>query len=263
MEHDIGEVIFEAKHVTCWDVSNPNRKRVDDISFEVRRGEIVGIAGLVGAGRTELVSAIFGAYPGRYEAEVILEGKPLNIRSPEQAIKAGLSLVPEDRKRQGIVPMLGVGDNITLATLAQYSHAGQIDRQAELQTVDAEISRLRVKTASPELAIAGLSGGNQQKAVLIKMLLPQPKVLILDEPTRGVDVGSKYDIYKLMFELAAKGVAIIMVSSEMPEVLGVSDRVLVVGEGRLQGNFPNVGLTQEKVLAAAISHAAEGPAQAA
>ena len=263
MEHDIGEVVFEARHVTCWDVANPNRKRVDDISFQVRRGEIVGIAGLVGAGRTELVSAIFGAYPGRSEAELILEGKPIKVKNPEQAIKAGLSLVPEDRKRQGIVPLLGVGDNITLATLSHYAHAGQIDRQAEMAVIDAEIKRLRVKTASPELAIQGLSGGNQQKAVLTKMLLPSPKVLILDEPTRGVDVGSKYDIYTLMFELASKGVAIIMVSSEMPEVLGVSDRVLVVGEGKLRGDFKNVGLTQEQVLAAAISHAAEGPAHAA
>lgn len=263
VEHDIGDVVFEARHVTCWDLANPNRKRVDDISFQVRRGEILGIAGLVGAGRTELVSAIFGAYPGRYEAELILEGKPIKVRTPEQAIKAGLSLVPEDRKRQGIVPLLGVGDNITLATLSHYARAGQIDRQAELQTVETEIRRLRVKTASPELPIVGLSGGNQQKAVLTKMLLPQPKLLILDEPTRGVDVGSKYDIYKLMFELAATGVAIIMVSSEMPEVLGVSDRVLVVGEGRLRGDFPSLGLTQEQVLAAAISHAAEGPAHAA
>ncbi|TCV95952.1 xylose ABC transporter ATP-binding protein [Luteibacter rhizovicinus] len=258
-EHHVGEVIFEARHVTCWDVANPNRKRVDDVSFELRRGEILGIAGLVGAGRTELVSAIFGAYPGRSTAELVLEGKPIKVTSPQQAIRAGLSLVPEDRKRQGIVPLLGVGDNITLATLQHYSHAGRIDRAAELQTVEAEIKRLRVKTASPELAIAGLSGGNQQKAVLTKMLLPNPKVLILDEPTRGVDVGSKFDIYTLMFELAAKGVSIIMVSSEMPEVLGVSDRVLVMGEGKLKGNFPNVGLTQEQVLAAAIDSAAATP----
>ncbi|UPG85189.1 xylose ABC transporter ATP-binding protein [Luteibacter aegosomatis] len=263
VEHAIGEVVFEARHVTCWDVTNPQRKRVDDISFKLHRGEILGIAGLVGAGRTELVSAIFGAYPGRYEAELYLEGKPIKVKNPEQAIKAGLSLVPEDRKRQGIVPLMGVGDNITLAVLSHYAHAGTIDRQAELQTVDAEIKRLRVKTASPELAIVGLSGGNQQKAVLTKMLLPDPKVLILDEPTRGVDVGSKYDIYTLMFELVARGVAIVMVSSEMPEVLGVSDRVLVVGEGKLRGDFKNVGLTQEQVLAAAISHAAEGPAHAA
>lgn len=252
VEHDIGEIIFEARHVTCWDVTNPNRKRVDDISFHVRRGEILGIAGLVGAGRTELVSAIFGAYPGRYSAELFMEGKPIKVHTPEQAIRAGLSLVPEDRKRQGIVPLLGVGDNITLATLEHYSRLGHIDKYAELATVEREIKRLRVKTASPELAIAGLSGGNQQKAVLTKMLLPQPKVLILDEPTRGVDVGSKYDIYKLMFDLAAQGVAIIMVSSELPEILGVSDRVLVVGEGRLRGDFINKGLTQEKILTAAI-----------
>ncbi|WP_237561424.1 xylose ABC transporter ATP-binding protein [Frateuria defendens] len=250
--HAIGEVVFEARHVTCWDTANPNRKRVDDVSFQVRRGEILGVAGLVGAGRTELVSAIFGAYPGRSTAELFLEGKPIKVNSPEAAIRAGLSLVPEDRKRQGIVPLLGVGDNITLATLEHYSRAGRIDKNAELATVEHEIKRLRVKTASPALAIVGLSGGNQQKAVLTKMLLPSPKVLILDEPTRGVDVGSKYDIYQLMFELAAKGVAIIMVSSEMPEVLGVSDRVLVMGEGRLRGDFVNEGLSQERVLAAAI-----------
>jgi D-xylose transport system ATP-binding protein len=252
VEHPIGEVIFEARHVTCWDTTNPNRKRVDDVSFQLRRGEILGIAGLVGAGRTELVSAIFGAYPGRSEAELLMDGKPIKVKSPEQAIRAGLSLVPEDRKRQGIVPLLGVGDNITLATLEHYSHAGRIDRNAELATVEREITRLRVKTASPALAIVGLSGGNQQKAVLTKMLLPEPRVLILDEPTRGVDVGSKHDIYKLMFELAAKGVSIIMVSSELSEVLGVSDRVLVIGEGRLRGDFVNQGLTQEQVLAAAI-----------
>jgi D-xylose transport system ATP-binding protein len=145
-----------------------------------------------------------------------------------------------------------VGDNITLATLEHYSRGGRIDKNAELATVDREIKRLRVKTASPALAISGLSGGNQQKAVLTKMLLPQPKVLILDEPTRGVDVGSKVDIYQLMFELAANGVSIIMVSSELSEVLGVSDRVLVIGEGHLRGDFVNKDLTQERVLAAAI-----------
>jgi len=252
-EHSIGEVIFEARHVTCWDVTNTSRKRVDDVSFELRKGEILGIAGLVGAGRTELVSAIFGAYAGKSTAELFMEGKLIKVKTPEQAIRAGLSLVPEDRKRQGIVPMLGVGDNITLATLQHYSHGGRIDKNAELATVDREIKRLRVKTASPALAIAGLSGGNQQKAVLTKMLLPAPKVLILDEPTRGVDVGSKYDIYQLMFELAAKGVSIIMVSSELNEVLGVSDRVLVIGEGHLRGDFVNKDLTQERVLAAAIA----------
>jgi len=256
VEHAVGGVIFEARHVTCLDPINPQRKRVDDVSFQLRRGEILGIAGLVGAGRTELVSAIFGAYTGKSSLELLLEGRPLKIRSPAEAIRAGLGLVPEDRKRHGIVPLLGVGDNITLATLEHYSRAGHIDRQRELSTIEAQIAQRQVKTASPALPIARLSGGNQQKAVLAKMLLARPKVLILDEPTRGVDVGAKAEIYRLIFELAAQGVAIILVSSEMPEVLGMADRVLVMGEGRLRGNFLNQGLTQEQVLAAAIDASA-------
>jgi D-xylose transport system ATP-binding protein len=201
------------------------------------------------------VSAIFGAYPGRHAAELVLEGRPLKIRSPGEAIRAGLGMVPEDRKRHGIVPLLGVGDNITLATLQHYARGGRIDRQRELQAIEAQIAARRVKTASPALPIARLSGGNQQKAVLAKLLLARPKVLILDEPTRGVDVGAKAEIYRLIFELAAQGVSIILVSSEMPEVLGMADRVLVMGEGRLRGDFINQGLTQEQVLAAAIDAA--------
>jgi D-xylose transport system ATP-binding protein len=251
--HEIGEVIFEARHVTCYDVDNPKRKRVDDISFSLKRGEILGIAGLVGAGRTELVSALFGAYPGRYEAEVWLEGKKIDTRTPLKSIRAGLGMVPEDRKRQGIIPDFGVGQNITLAVLDNYSRMSRIDAEAELGSIDQEIARLHLKTASSFLPITSLSGGNQQKAVLAKMLLTQPKVLILDEPTRGVDVGAKYEIYKLMSALAVQGVSIIMVSSELAEVLGVSDRVLVIGEGQLRGDFVNQGLTQEQVLAAALS----------
>ncbi|RAU40366.1 MULTISPECIES: D-xylose ABC transporter ATP-binding protein [unclassified Pseudomonas] len=251
--HDIGEVIFEARHITCYDVDNPRRKRVDDVSFALKRGEILGIAGLVGAGRTELVTALFGAYPGRYEGEVWLDGRPIDTRTPLKSIRAGVCLVPEDRKRQGIIPDLGVGQNITLAVLDSYAKMTRIDAEAELGSIDREISRLQLKTASPILPITSLSGGNQQKAVLAKMLLTQPRVLILDEPTRGVDVGAKYEIYKLMGALAAAGVAIIMVSSELAEVLGVSDRVLVIGEGQLRGDFVNHGLTQEQVLAAALS----------
>lgn len=218
----------------------------------MRRGEILGVAGLVGAGRTEMVSALFGAYPGRSSAQVLVEGKPVKVHSPAQAIAHGICLVPEDRKRHGIVPLMGVGENITLATLAQYARGLRVDKGAELMTVDREIKRLRIKTASPALSIASLSGGNQQKAVLTKMVLACPKVLILDEPTRGVDVGSKYDIYQMIADLAASGVAIIMVSSELPEILGMSDRVLVIGEGELRGDFANQGLTQERILAAAI-----------
>jgi D-xylose transport system ATP-binding protein len=251
--HTPGEVIFEARNVTCYDADNPQRRRVDNISFAVRQGEIVGIAGLVGAGRTELVSAIFGAYDGPYEAQVWLEGRRIDTGTPVQSIRAGLAMVPEDRKQHGIVPDLCVGHNITLSVLESFARATRIDQEAERKAIDAEIASTRLKTASPFLPITSLSGGNQQKAVLSKMLLTKPKVLILDEPTRGVDVGAKYEIYQLILDLACQGVAIVMVSSEMPEVLGMSDRVLVVCEGRLSGEFVNDGLTQETVLAAALN----------
>ncbi|MDL2353796.1 MAG: D-xylose ABC transporter ATP-binding protein [Pseudomonadota bacterium] len=253
-ERTLGEVVFEARHVTCFDVDKPQRKRVDDVSFALRKGEILGIAGLVGAGRTELVSALFGAYPGRSQAEVWLHGARIDSSTPLKAIRAGLALVPEDRKQHGIVRDLDVGQNITLSVLARFARFSRLDREAELATVRDQIGRLALKTASPFLPITSLSGGNQQKAVLAKMLLTRPDVLILDEPTRGVDVGAKYEIYKLMFELASEGMAIIMVSSELAEVLGIADRVLVMGEGRLRGDFPNRDLTQEMLLSAALEH---------
>jgi D-xylose transport system ATP-binding protein len=252
LPHAVGEVVMEARHITCWDPDQPQRKKVDDVSFQLRRGEILGIAGLVGAGRTELVTAIFGSYPGEYEGEVWLDGKRADTANPLKAIGAGFALVPEDRKHHGIVRDLSVGENITLSVLHRYANLTRIDENLEAREVGEQIRRLALKTASPALPITALSGGNQQKAVLAKMLLTGPKVLILDEPTRGVDVGAKFEIYKLMLELAAQGISIIMVSSELAEVLGVSDRVLVMGEGRLRGDFVNQGLTQEMVLAAAI-----------
>ena len=254
-KHAPGEVVFEARNISCYDADNPARKRVDNISFTLRKGEILGIAGLVGAGRTELVSSIFGAYPGAHEGEVWLDGKKLDTGTPQKAIKAGLAMVPEDRKHHGIVPDLSVGQNITLSVLGQYARATRIDQEAELKTIRSEIASVKLKTASPFLPITGLSGGNQQKAVLSKMLLTKPKILILDEPTRGVDVGAKFEIYQLMFDLAAQGMSIIMVSSELAEVLGISDRVLVIGEGQLRGNFDNDNLSQETVLAAALDQA--------
>ena len=258
--HAPGEVVFEARNINCYDADNPERKRVDNISFTLRKGEILGIAGLVGAGRTELVSAIFGAYPGPCEAEVWLDGQKLDTSTPLKAIRAGVAMVPEDRKHHGIVPDLGVGHNMTLTVLNQFTRASRIDQQAELQTIRGEIASVKLKTASPFLPITSLSGGNQQKAVLSKMLLTKPKILILDEPTRGVDVGAKFEIYQLMFDLAKQGMSIIMVSSELAEVLGISDRVLVVGEGKLRGDFVNDNLSQETVLAAALGQA---PAAAA
>jgi D-xylose transport system ATP-binding protein len=250
--HNIGEVIFEARNVTCFDVDNPGRKRVDDVSFQLHRGEILGVAGLVGAGRTEMAMSIFGCYPGHSSLSLTLEGKPLQIRSPQQAVEAGICLVPEDRKRHGIVPLMGVGHNITLSVLPEHASYGVMNAVGEMKVIESMIERMHVKTATPMLPIKGLSGGNQQKAVLAKMMQPAPRVLILDEPTRGVDVGAKYEIYKLMMELVKDGVSIIMISSELPELLGVSDRVLVIAEGRLRGDFVNDGLSQETVLAAAI-----------
>lgn len=247
-----GAVVLEARGVSCWDVTNPQRKRVDDVGLQVRAGEILGIAGLVGAGRTELVSAIYGAYAGRSVARVLVDGEPVRIGSPADAIAHGICLVPEDRKRHGIVPLMSVAANITLASLDDYAGPLRIDGDAELAAVRREIARLRIKTASPALPVAGLSGGNQQKVVLAKMALERPRVLILDEPTRGVDIGAKYDIYKMIFDLADAGVAIVMVSSELPEILGMSDRVLVMNAGRLTGDFPIQGLTQERVLASAL-----------
>lgn len=255
LPHDIGEVVMEARHITCYDPENPRRKKVDDVSFQVRRGEILGIAGIVGAGRTELVTAIFGAYPGRHEGEVWLEGRQVDTSDPLKAIRAGFALVPEDRKHHGIVRDLSVGENITLSVLQRYAHLTRIDDGEEMSAIGGQIAQLALKTASPALPITALSGGNQQKAVLARMLLTGPKVLILDEPTRGVDVGAKFEIYRLMLELAAQGIAIVMVSSELAEVLGVSDRVLVLGEGRLRGEFINDGLSQETVLAAALGQA--------
>ncbi len=255
-EHAIGAPVLEARHITCYDVINPDRKKVNDVSFTVHQGEILGIAGLVGAGRTELVSVLFGAYPGRYMGEILLNGRPVDVATPHKAIAAGICMVSEDRKRYGIVPDLNVGENITLSVLEEFAVMGRISREAEQKTIHTEIDRLRVKTASPHLGITSLSGGNQQKVVLAKMLQPHPRVLILDEPTRGVDVGAKYEIYKLIMELAKEGIAIIMVSSELPEILGISDRVLVINEGILCGDFPNVGLTQEDVMGAALKASA-------
>jgi D-xylose transport system ATP-binding protein len=256
-EHEVGEVILEARNINCYDVTNPKRKRVDDVSFSLRKGEILGVAGLVGAGRTELVSALFGSYPGSFGGEVWLHGNRVDTSTPLKAIRAGLAMVPEDRKQHGIVADLDVGQNITLSILASFARRTRVDRERELVAVNEQIARLQIKTASPFLPITSLSGGNQQKAVLSKMLLTKPQVLILDEPTRGVDVGAKYEIYKLMYELAKQGMAIIMVSSELPEVLGISDRVLVMGEGQLRGDFVNQDLTQEMLMTAALDQSSD------
>ncbi|ERF77344.1 xylose transporter [Gallibacterium anatis] len=250
--HDIGEEILSVNNLTAWHHVNTHIKRVDNVSFQLHKGEILGIAGLVGSGRTEIVQCIFGAYPGKFQGEFKLNGEIVKHNSCADAIKNGIFMVPEDRKRHGIIPIMGVNKNITLSALAKYCHANVINEALEETIIQQSIQELKVKTPSPDLAIARLSGGNQQKAILAKALLLNPKILILDEPTRGIDVGAKYEIYKLINELAKKGVAIIVISSELPEVLGISDRVLVMHHGKLKGNLINHQLTQEKVMETAL-----------
>ena len=218
-----------------------------DISFEVRQGEILGIAGLVGAGRTETARALFGADPID-SGEIEVFGKPVRIRSPQDAIKHGIGLVTEDRKQQGLVLGMVVRENNTLAHLDAVSTLGFIRRREERQVAEKYRASLAIKTPSVEQVVQNLSGGNQQKVVLAKWLFTGSKILIFDEPTRGIDVGAKSEIYKLMNELAAEGVAIVMISSELPEVLGMSDRILVMHEGRLMGELSRDEATQEKIM---------------
>ncbi|ATO35549.1 Xylose import ATP-binding protein XylG [Dickeya dianthicola] len=251
--HDIGEEVLRVEHLTAWHPVNRHIRRVDDVSFSLRRGEVLGIAGLVGAGRTETVQCLFGAYPGRWQGDIRVEGKPVAIRHCRQAMALGIAMVPEDRKKDGIIPVMSVAQNITLAALDQFAGALSVLRDADEQhSLRESIAHLKVKTASPELAIARLSGGNQQKAILAKCLLLRPKILILDEPTRGIDIGAKYEIYKLINQLVKQQIAVIVISSELPEVLGLSDRVLVMHQGRLKADLPNRGLTQEQVMEAAL-----------
>ncbi|RKF14314.1 xylose ABC transporter ATP-binding protein [Alginatibacterium sediminis] len=253
-DHDIGEVILEVGPVTAWQSKHRHLKQLNDVSFQLRRGEILGIAGLVGSGRTELMQCLFGSYEGRYEAKIKLNGKDVNIRNIREAIKLGIAMVPEDRKRHGIIPIMGVGQNISLAHLDAYCEIPSVLNQAlENSEIETSIERLKVKTASSLQPIKSLSGGNQQKAVLAKLLLLKPEILILDEPTRGIDVGAKYEIYKLMFQLVKNGISIIMVSSELPEVLGISDRVLVMHEGHLKGDLVNDNLSQKQVMDCALA----------
>jgi len=251
--HTAGDEILRVEHLTAWHPVNRHIKRVNDVSFSLRRGEILGIAGLVGAGRTEAVQCLFGVWPGRYEGSVFIDGQPVKISNCQQAIAHGIAMVPEDRKKDGIVPVMAVGKNITLAALDDFSGTlSTLDDAAEQQCILQSLQRLKVKTSSPELAIGRLSGGNQQKAILARCLLLNPRILILDEPTRGIDIGAKYEIYKLINQLVQQGIAVIVISSELPEVLGLSDRVLVMHEGRLKANLINHHLTQEQVMEAAL-----------
>lgn len=230
-------------------VSNFSRKGVlRDVSFTARAGEIVGISGLMGAGRTELARAVFGI-DRIDQGEIFIDGTKRSIHSCIDAIKAGIALITEDRKNQGLVLPMSVGDNISLAVLGDVSTQSFISKAAENELIDRHIKELKIKTPNAAQLVKNLSGGNQQKVVIAKWLSTNPKVLIMDEPTRGVDVGAKAEIYHIMNMLAAAGVAILMISSELPEVLGMSDRILVMCRGRIAGEFTAQEATQEKIMA--------------
>ncbi|MDG0798151.1 xylose ABC transporter ATP-binding protein [Pectobacterium punjabense] len=258
--HVIGEEVLRVEHLTAWHPVNRHIRRVDDVSFALHRGEILGIAGLVGSGRTETVQCLFGAYHGRWQGDIFIDGAQVTISNCQQAMALGIAMVPEDRKKDGIVPVMSVAQNMTLAALDQFSGPfSMLDDAREQDIIRQSLANLKVKTSSPELAIARLSGGNQQKAVLAKCLLLNPRILILDEPTRGIDIGAKYEIYKLINALVKQHIAVIVISSELPEVLGLSDRVLVMHQGRIKADLINRDLTQEQVMEAALrsEHRAE------
>jgi len=232
-------------------VSELNRRDVlHDIALEVHAGEIVGLAGLVGAGRTELVRAVFGADP-RDSGVIELGGKVTEIRSPADAIRAGMALIPEDRKLEGLVQLLSVRKNIGLPNLDIFQRWGFVREQEELQGVCEWMHNLDIRASGPTQPVMNLSGGNQQKVVLAKWLIRKPRLIILDEPTRGIDVGAKAEIYRIMRELAESQAAILMISSELPEILGMADRILVMHEGKLAAEFDGATATEEAVMQAA------------
>lgn len=247
-EAPIGEVVLSVRNLTRNGV-------VHDVSFDLRRGEILGLSGLMGAGRTEVIEGIFGIKPID-SGEIVVNGKPVPIKSPQDAIKHGLALLTEDRKLTGIMGVLPVRDNMMIASLGNYAKAGFLNKGSINETCSREKNRLELKTPSMDQLTKLLSGGNQQKVLVSRWLLTAPDILILDEPTRGIDVGAKSEIHRLMCKLAQEGKAIIMISSELPEILGMSDRVLVMHEGRLGGAFDRKDATQENIMRAATGQGA-------
>jgi len=227
--------------------------RLKDISFSLKRGEILGIGGLMGAGRTELLECLFGASPLPPTGQIILDGEVVRFRHPADAHRAGVALVTEDRKRLGLFAQMNVRENVSLCTLDQAATAGLVSGSAERRMVTQSVEQLGVKTAGIEAAITSLSGGNQQKTIIGRWLLTNPKVLLLDDPTRGIDVGAKAEIYRLMDKLCRDGLSIIVTSSELPELLTVSDRILVLCEGRLTGEFLRADATEQRIMEAATA----------
>jgi ABC-type sugar transport system ATPase subunit len=247
-----GGEVLRVKNISLQHPDRVGDFAVRDVSFAVRRGEVLGIFGLMGAGRTELLQTIFGLHHKTSSGEIEIEGRRVAIRSPQDAIAAKLALAPEDRKAEGVVLGLSVAHNTTLSCLPKIERMGFLQPGLERELVENYVNRLRVKTPSIEQLIVNLSGGNQQKVVLAKWLATDPKVLLLDEPTRGIDINAKKEIYALIDELAQSGLGVVMVSSELPEILGIADRILVLCEGRKTAEFSRAEATEEKLVKAAL-----------
>ncbi len=246
-----GETILEVRNLSLPWRGHARQWRLRDISFSLRRGEVLGIAGLMGAGRTELLECLFGASPEPPQGEILLEGGPVAFEHPSEAYRAGIALVTEDRKRLGLFANLSVGENITLCKLEEAAPAGLISGRRERALAGEMVQKLGVKTAGFEVPITTLSGGNQQKAIIGRWLLTRPKVLLLDDPTRGVDVGAKAELYRLMDQLCREGLGILVTSSELPELLTVCDRILVLCEGRQTAEFGAAEASEQRIMEAA------------
>jgi ABC-type sugar transport system ATPase subunit len=253
LEHQpaTGDAILQVEYLSLESPQGSGRPNLRGVSLHVRAGEVLGVAGLLGAGRTELLEALFGAAPSPPTGKIVLDGKQVRFRNPGEAIAAGVALVTEDRKNLGLFDQMTVAENITIRHLDSLTRGGLIDRRAEASAVADSVRRLSIKTAGGSAAITSLSGGNQQKCVLARWLLIGPKVLLLDEPTRGIDVGAKAEIYALIRRLVAQGMAVMMTSSELPELLTVADRIVVLCEGRLTAEMSRAEASEEAIMHAA------------
>jgi len=244
------EIVFELSNYTLFEEYDSQRKVVEDVSFNLRKGEILGLFGLVGAGRTELMTSIIGFNSSNKSGKIFLNSKELEISSPRQALELGIAYLSENRKSLGIFLNLSVRQNLSITFIKEFGSYFKISEEDERVEALRMIKQLNIKTSSPEANITTLSGGNQQKVLLGRNLIRTPKILIMDEPTKGIDVGAKQEIYSLMNDLTSQGISIIMISSELPEIIGMSDRVIVMHEGKFMGELENINhdLTQEEVM---------------
>jgi len=254
-QSDVGNVVFEVRDLMVYDPLNENRAIVKNVSFNLRKGEVVGFAGLMGAGRTEIAMSIFGkSYGVKHSGKIFKNGKEIRTDTVTETIDNGIAYVTEDRKNYGLILIDDIRKNVSLASLKKVSSLGVIDENRENVAANEYRERLRIKCAGLDQRVESLSGGNQQKVVLGKWIMSDPDVLILDEPTRGIDVGAKYEIYTIINRLAAEGKAILMISSEMPELLGMCDRIYVVNEGEIAGEFGRAEATQESIMKCIMGH---------